>query len=84
MQLPKQRLRKRRRKMIRAFAETQIMEQLTLSAMAAMSTHKSLDTVEQSMIMLSSPPTLCAALAAVGPQTAQLTTLITKKLQLGV
>lgn len=57
------------------------MEQLTLSAMAAMYTHKNLDTVEQPMIMLSSPPTPCAALAAVAPQMAQPTTQITMKLQ---
>jgi len=67
---------------IKAHARTQTMEQSTLSAMPAMSTHKNLNTVEPPMIMLNSPPTPCAALAAVAPQMAQPTTQITTKLQL--
>jgi hypothetical protein len=57
------------------------MEQLTLSAMAAMPTHRNLDTVEQPMIMLISLLTPCAALAVVAQLMAQPTTQITTKLQ---
>ena len=68
--------------MTKALARTPITEQLTRTATAAMNILKSRATVEQPMIMLSSLPTPCAALAAAAPQMAQLTTQITTKLQL--